>query len=527
VIIPPPAPPDWTDAELAAMLEAGAVGWEEELAWGDGLDDRAAGPPEAIGAGFTHQDAARSTGGGFAAGGSFDVMEPCAVLAAFAGGAHDEGLVRLSDDELVGLLGAARRLQSWQAGIELSAVAELDRRRAAASRRPGWSRDDEHVAEELAAALVLTGRSADCLLGLARCLARLPAVRGALLAGRIDLARAVVFAQELAGLDDRLAQAVADQAISGAGAMTTGQLRNLLRRLILTADSAAARDRAERARKDARVESWGEGSGNSALAGRELPPADVIAADARLTAIASALKEAGAEGSMDQLRAAVFLALLTGRDPAGLVPRAAPGSTDYITGSVHLIMPMTTWLGRSDQPGEAAGYGPLEAGTCRDLAAHLIANRAARWCVTVTDTHGRAAAHACARAGPGGPDPADQVGWLRSLRFHALESGRCGHVRRSPAYRPTALLTHLVRVRQRTCCFPGCRRPAIQCDLDHTRPFDRGGATCECNLAPLCRRHHRAKQATGWKLAQPQPGLMTWHLPHGRSYQTAGEPYPF
>jgi hypothetical protein len=29
------------------------------------------------------------------------------------------------------------------------------------------------------------------------------------------------------------------------------------------------------------------------------------------------------------------------------------------------------------------------------------------------------------------------------------------------------------------------------------------------NLAPLCRRHHQAKQAGGWHLDQTEPGVMT------------------
>src|SRR5207245_4049414 len=111
----------------------------------------------------------------------------------------------LTDDALVGLLRASRRLSAWQSGIELAAVAELDARRLRESRRPGWSRVSEHVAAELAAALVLTGRSADALLGLARGLARLPAVRRALLAGRIDRARALVFGSELSALTDQAA----------------------------------------------------------------------------------------------------------------------------------------------------------------------------------------------------------------------------------------------------------------------------------------------------------------------------------
>jgi hypothetical protein len=82
-----------------------------------------------------------------------------------------------------------------------------------------------------------------------------------------------------------------------------------------------------------------------------------------------------------------------------------------------------------------------------------------------------------------------------------------------------------VQVRQRRCSHPGCRRPAARCDLDHTIPFDQGGRTCECNLAPLCRHHHRCKQAAGWQLTQPKPGHMTWQTPSGRVYETTGDPY--
>ena len=62
---------------------------------------------------------------------------------------------------------------------------------------------------------MLTGRSADALLALARDLARLPAVLRALLAGQIDRARAMVFAAELAGLSDRAANAAAAALLPG------------------------------------------------------------------------------------------------------------------------------------------------------------------------------------------------------------------------------------------------------------------------------------------------------------------------
>jgi hypothetical protein len=34
-------------------------------------------------------------------------------------------------------------------------------------------------------------------------------------------------------------------------------------------------------------------------------------------------------------------------------------------------MPASAWLGLTDTPGEVTGHGPLDADTCRDLAARL------------------------------------------------------------------------------------------------------------------------------------------------------------
>ena len=125
--------------------------------------------------------------------------------------------------------------------------------------------------------------------------------------GRIDRARAAVFAEELILLTLVQARAIAMVLIRPAEKMTTSQLRAAIRALILAeipgTKEERDRRRAERARREARVEVWPEGSGNAAIAGRELPASEVIAADQRLTAIARKLKEAGVPGTMDQLRA--------------------------------------------------------------------------------------------------------------------------------------------------------------------------------------------------------------------------------
>ncbi len=489
-------------------------------------------------------------GEAFADGGPLGQLPPDGALAGLSGRAYDAGLGGMSDDALVGLLHASRRVSAWQSGIELAAVAELDHRRLRDAARPGWSKVSEHVAAELAAALVLTGRSADLLLGLARDLARLPAVLRALLAGEIDRARAAVFAAELAALSGRDANVAAAAFLPEAPGLTTGQLRNALRALVLLLDPAAVRRRMTKARADARVEAWQESSGNLALAGRELDPADAAAADRRITAIAQALKDHGAAGTLDQLRAAVFTALLAGQHPDTLLPAPDPagdpepaglagggtvscraadvpaGGLAALTGTVHLTLPAATFLGQADLPGEAAGLGPLDAWTSRRLANRLAASPHTRWQVTLLHPDGTAAAHATARGRPGPrAGPAACRGWITRLRYTPVSTGSCPAGCGTPGYRPAAPAANLIRARNRTCTFPGCRRPAAACDLDHTIPWDQGGPTCPCNLGPLCRKHHRTKQAPGWTLTQPEPGTLEWTTPHGRRYTVRPSTY--
>ena len=57
-------------------------------------------------------------------------MAPCSVLMELTGQTCDR-MSELTDDELVGVLRAARRVQSWQAALELEAVSELAARRLA------------------------------------------------------------------------------------------------------------------------------------------------------------------------------------------------------------------------------------------------------------------------------------------------------------------------------------------------------------------------------------------------------------
>ena len=68
----------------------------------------------------------------------------------------------------------------------------------------------------------------------------------------------------------------------------------------------------------------------------------------------------------------------------------------------------------------------------------------------------------------------------------------------------------LVTLRDKTCVFPWCSRPARRCDKDHSIPHNKGGPTCPCNLAPLCRRHHRIKTHGAWTYRTIEPGTYLW-----------------
>ena len=89
---------------------------------------------------------------------------------------------------------------------------------------------------------------------------------------------------------------------------------------------------------------------------------------------------------------------------------------------------------------------------------------------------------------------------------------------------PPAWMRELVILRDRTCVHPYCNKDARDCDLDHIEAFvemDDGGPpgqTRPDNLAPLCRRHHRAKTHYGWTYVRNRDGTYTWTSPYGHRY---------
>lgn len=89
----------------------------------------------------------------------------------------------------------------------------------------------------------------------------------------------------------------------------------------------------------------------------------------------------------------------------------------------------------------------------------------------------------------------------------------------SDSYRPSPALTRYAKARDRHCRFPGCRRPATQCDLDHLIPWP-AGPTDHRNIACLCRYHHRVKTHTSWQVTSRPGHVLEWTSPRGHTYTT-------
>jgi Domain of unknown function (DUF222) len=410
-------------------------------------------------------------GGAFGRGQAADLLPPGPDLAALTAQALSSPAA-LSDDELLGALQAARRLKNLAGYQQTLAIAEFARRRQAqfqaarAAGKPAGCRDGEFPGEELAMELMETGPCTGARIDTALELtARLPRTLTAMADGSVDLDRAITIAARTAALTDTGA-AYADEVLaSAAPGLRPDQLARKAAALEMKLAPDAVRARKELARRlDQRVEARREASGNSSLAGRELPTADVIAAKAHLDAVAARLRASGLiDATLDQLRALALTDLTQGRDPLDRIkpalrpatgqpapgaspapgtdgrperdpdqtedPRPSHGHSDHprqpgvdpgrgpgrpsgpgpVPALINLLVPADTLLGWGTAPAQAAGWGLLDTDETRALVAAAAQHPRTRWCLTVTAPDGTAVAHGCASGRhqwpPDGPAP--------------------------------------------------------------------------------------------------------------------------
>ncbi|MFL6130004.1 MAG: DUF222 domain-containing protein [Mycobacteriales bacterium] len=395
----------------------------------------------------------------------------------------------VDDGELVELIRAWERVAAWAAAGQLAVVAELARRRPRswpdAPGRPVGAGDplvpqiSEFAVDELAAALRLSRPAAGARLHVAVELGRLSATRAALADGEIDLPKARAVVDAVTVLDAPLAAAVEQHILPRAGRQTVGQVRAALSRAVLAADPAAAETRHERAVAGRQVTLQPARDGMAEL--WALLPAD--AAVAVYQRVDEMARRPGADDTRgrDARRADALVMAVLSPGTAGLAGASSPAAAGraVVGATVHVTIPAETALGLGSLPAELAGYGPVPASMGRRLAA------------------------------AGGP-------W-RKVTVSAV-TGAVQDVGRT-AYSPSAALAHLVRTRDRTCRFPGCRHPARRCDLDHTTPWPAGPTTAD-NLAALCRHHHRLKHQTSWTVRAGPDAELEWTSPTGHAYTT-------
>ena len=314
----------------------------------------------------------------FATGMLMDTMPGRPELAGFADEAAgaDDRFDGACDDEVLGVLCAWDRVEAHAAARKHAAAAELIRRRPAPGHAPegparmpaAW---EEFTARELGTVLAASRWDADAMLGLAHDLeVKLPGTKAAFRDGLVDAGKAGIIARATAVLDPAEARAAEALVLGRAGRLTPAGLRSAIARAVIEVAPDKAKERRTKAERDARVERWAEASGNAALAGRELPPAQVIAADQRIAWLARQLKKAGLAGSMEELRARAYIDLLLGTDsrPRTGQPRTGrPRTGQPRTGQPRTGQPRTgrprpgrpgTGRARSGQarrPGHAAG----------------------------------------------------------------------------------------------------------------------------------------------------------------------------
>src|SRR5580693_1109148 len=325
----------------------------ELAAWDDDADAEAAGPETAE----TAWRALRVMETEEAGRGGWDLAE-----AAQQAGAGDD-LACLSDAEVIGRAVKCREVIARAQGRMYRTLEELLRRRPPAKRyrrgeRVAERRDDHdgiteedgaprpprvpvtasrEAASEVAMAFTSTEYAAGRLVEQAADLSRrLPAALEALEAGRTYPDRVLILWEATADLSDEDAGKV-DTMLSGrSGQLTTGELRDEVRRAVIRIDPGAADRRRKRNEKKSRVRLYPNPDHTATLAIEQAPAVLAAAAMARISALSRAARSAGADEPLTLLGSKIALGLLLGTlplIPPHLPPDGAAGPPDDEPGS--------------------------------------------------------------------------------------------------------------------------------------------------------------------------------------------------
>ena len=337
---------------------------------------------------------------------------------------------------------------------------------------------------ELATALVVPEGTAGALVADSATARRHTATLKALGSGSISLPQLRSIFDAMTGLPDAAATALEAAALERAPQQTNAALRRRLRTLRERLHPEPLDGRHRAAALDRRVVLEPAPDGMAWLS-LHLEAERALAITNRLDRLAEATSETAsivdhrtrAQQVLDAAADLLLTGVRTNRD------RQPVEGDNAIVPRVLVTVPVLALLGHTDEPAELDGYGPIDVDTARGLAAHAPS--------------------------------------IRRILTHPETGAFLSYSRTT--YRVPADLAAYLRARDGTCRFPGCGRRAANCDLDHTIPWARDGHTRHDNLAHLCRKHHRLKHRTRWRMSQDADGVIHWISPAGRDHTTHPE----
>ncbi|BBU20666.1 HNH endonuclease signature motif containing protein [Mycobacterium xenopi] len=417
-----------------------------------------------------------------------------------AGVGEPAATATLQASALVEVIGSAHRLESILVARRLAAVAALLQQRLAepepADTERGYAVIDgfDQTTAEVAAVMNLSPTAASYVVSYANALdTRLPQVAALLAEGRTDwrTVRLIISRTDL--VTDETVIAKLDESLASRIGKWQGWSRqrivNAVDAAVRVADPDAARERRRRAEDDRYIATIAGEHGMAEIHGTVAASA-ATAFDRRLSELAKQVCPDDPR-TLDQRRADALAALTEGRRLAcccgkSFCPKKTASTEGRDMGGAQVVVNVVasgqTVYGDSAQPGYLEGCGVIDAEQVRQLAAAASIR-------------------------------------LADFRVTPAEALR---------YQPSAALERAIRCRDLTCRFPGCSRPAMVCDIDHTIPFNHanpkaGGLTVPWNLKCLCRQHHRLKTFGGWRDRQLADGTVIWVSPAGHTYRTVPE----
>ncbi|MGY1915905.1 DUF222 domain-containing protein [Blastococcus sp. SYSU DS0973] len=374
----------------------------------------------------------------------------------------------------------------------------------------------------------------------------------ALYAGEIDVRKMRALVDLLGTAKPAVVAEVERRVLPHAGRLTVPQLRHRVRRALARLDAEALDRRREEAARRADVSTRPTGDGMSQLL-IDLPIHQAAACADAVDQYAQMLRADGDRRPIGVIRASVA---------ADLILRPWDTSRPAVTAQLVVHAPLRSFhepdpTGATFQPGAEVAGEVVTAAQCRKLLRELEllgvgASPAGgsvqvaigdpvegRLLAVVTRNELRRAAgnprrrtlrrgsvrtrsRATTSDDPGGGTTPGRGRGTDTTTGTGLDTGAgLGPPTATAAYRPTPSQTRFVRVRDRHCRMPGCRRRAARCDIDHGVAHADGGPTACWNLCCLCRRHHRIKTfARGWRFDLLDDGRLVVRTPSGVSRGT-------